>query len=58
MMQKYTRLLKPLSNYKKIDRIVKKEQVVNSSFNSKDDNKLPYNDFLKIYRWHNTIYLK
>ena len=57
-MQKYTRLLKPLSSYKKVDKIVKKEQVVNSHFTSKDDNKLPYRDFLKIYRWQNTIYLK
>ena len=57
-MQKYTRLLKTMSNFKKIDKIVKKEQVVNSYFYSKHDNKLPYNDFLKIYRWRNTIYLK
>lgn len=57
-MQKYTRLLKPLSNCKKINRVVKKEQVVNSSLNLKADNKLPYNDFLKIYRWRNTLYLK
>ena len=54
-MQKYTRLLKPLSSYKKIDKVVKKEEVVK---NSNYKNKLPYNDFLKIYKWQNIIYLK
>ena len=59
-MRKYIRLLKTVSSYKKTDNIVKKEQVnIKNTYNLSDKtNKLPYNDFLKIYKWQNPIYLK